>query len=128
MCSEHLSICCLILANNRSRKSYRKKGSSIFKLNPKLRNGLLSVGGRPESTIRFEASIYPSQSPPCHRAAYPASPQESGPPWSRICSLIPEGKVLDCERRFCSVPHVEQMSLLPEEESAYWRAADGQVA
>lgn len=31
------------------KKVIQKEGSSIFKLNPKLRNGLLSFGGRLES-------------------------------------------------------------------------------
>ena len=41
------------------KKTIQKVGTSIFKLNPKLRNGLLSVGGRLESAPVDEDLKYP---------------------------------------------------------------------
>ena len=47
-------------ANERlMKKTIQKVGSSIFKLNPKLRNGLLSVGGRLQSAPADEDLKYP---------------------------------------------------------------------
>ena len=93
------------------RKVIQKEGSSIFKLNRKLRNGLLSVDGGLESAPIDEDLKHPFILPSHHHVgvAYPVSPQPSGPPRSRIRSLIPEGKVLGCERTFCSASHVEEM-------------------
>ena len=41
------------------KKTIQKVGTSIFKLNPKLRNGLLSVGGRLQSAPADEDLKYP---------------------------------------------------------------------
>ena len=59
---------CLVLANHRSRGLYRKEGSSIFKLNPKLRNDLLPVGGRLESAPIDEDLKHPFILPSHHHA------------------------------------------------------------
>ena len=48
------------------KKVIQKEGSSIFKLNPKLRNGLLSVGGRLESAPIDEDSKHPFILPSHH--------------------------------------------------------------
>ena len=45
------------------KKTIQKVGTSIFKLNPKLGNGLLSVGGRLESAPVNEDLKYPYSLP-----------------------------------------------------------------
>ena len=55
-------------ANERLMKNtIQKVGTSIFKLNPKLRNGLLSVGGRLQSAPVNEDLKYPYILPSDHR-------------------------------------------------------------
>lgn len=48
------------------KKKIQKKGAAIFKLNPKLINGLLSVGGRLESASADEDLKYPHILPNDH--------------------------------------------------------------
>ena len=95
------------------KRVVKKEGSSIFKLNPKLRNGLLSVGGRLESAPIDEDLKHPFILPSHHHVTeliiqYHHS--QGWPPWSRIRSVFPEGKVLGCERTFCSAPCVKEVS------------------
>ena len=63
-------------AGNRLKKTQQKVGPLVFKLNPKLRSGLLSVDGRLESAPvdkDFEVSLHLTQRSPYNKANYLAT-------------------------------------------------------
>ena len=111
----------------------QKEGSSIFKLNPKLRNGLLSVGGRLESAPIDEDLKHPFILPshhhvtelliPYHHSKVGHLGQESVLSSLRERFWVEKGrsavrrtlkKCLDCQRR--KTPTGEQfMAKLPED-------------
>ena len=103
------------------KRAIQKEGSSIFRLNPKLRNGLLSVGGRLENAPIDEDLRHPFILPSHHHVTelliqyHHSKVGHLGQ--DRVLSSLRE-KVLDCERTFCSASHVEEMSRWPEEECA----------
>ena len=94
-------------ANKRlMKKTLKREGASIFQLNPKLRNGLLAVGGRLESAPVDEDLKYPFILPNDHQRVWVIKGRSAVRRVLRKC--------VDCQKR--KAPTGKQfMAKLPED-------------
>ena len=100
-----------------SQKDYEEGSFIDFQIQPKVERRIVvsrrTIG---ECTCgwRYEISLYPSNGSPCPRTNNLLSPWEIGSPWTGVCVVISQRKILDCKWEFCGASSFEELYWLLE--------------